>query len=338
MTTRSPSAGRDDLKPRVLSLKLKRSRPMDWRNFDSLMQRIQASFTVSLIAQPLLVPPYATEDDITRFARENRFSQVLFREDVETLKLLEFDARRNYAPSAKPRHVSERDFLSEGTPLPDAITLLMARPYYLVVVRNQIERIITPSDLNRLPVRTYLFTLLAHTEALLAEWILRHYPEDNFMQQLGEGARARVEELFQRKVEHDHDTRRLDCTTLMDKLSVIGKNEAMWKALGYTRRPDYLSDRAAFNQLRNRIHHGMAPIPAPAVRACASTGAHLEPTPAEQHDEEDDSDDFGDGIAHNGQLVWDADTLAWLSRCVVQIREWIPKITTRLECESRQTR
>ncbi len=297
---------------------------MKSKGFDRLMQRIEGSFTVALIAQPLEIFPCGiTSEQVNRVARDNRYSQVVYRSREhgcnERLNVQEFNSRANYQPVGDPRIVTHEDLLAEGTPLPETIDLLVQRPFYLVLSRNRIEQLITQSDLNHLPVRTYLFALLAHVEALLAEWVVQQHPGTRFLEKLSPKAQEDVKGLHQAKIQQDIDTQLIDCTTLTHKLVVIEKTEAMWKGLGYSTKRNYMDAKTQFNRLRGRLQHGMTPLP-------ASTTAAGSATP-DSEASQDDTDAIRDAIAHNGELVWDPDSTRWLADCVRQIREWIPKIT-----------
>lgn len=300
---------------------------MELKGFDRLMHRIEGSFTVALIAQPLeILPCEIAIEQINQIARDNRHSRVVYRRRAqdgnERLNLQEFDSRANYQPIGNPRVLAPEDILAEGTPLPEAIDLLVQRPFYLILYRNHIEQLVTQSDLNHLPVRTYLFTLLAHAEALLAEWIMQQYPGIRFLDKLSQNAQEAVNGLHKAKIRQDIDTQLIDCTTLTHKLVVLEKTEAMWKALGYSTRNSFREAKTRFIRLRGRLQHGMTPLPDTTTAVGSENG--------NSEEAQDDSDALRDAIAHNGELVWDPDSMSWLAGCVRQIREWIPKITAIL--------
>ena len=297
---------------------------MKSKGFDRLMQRIERSFTVALIAQPLEIFPCGiTVVQMTRVARGNRFSRVVYRSREEDgndrLFVQEFDSGGNYQPMGNPRVVAPEDIVSDGTALPEAIEPLMHRPFYLILFGSRIEQLITQSDLNHLPVRTYLFTLLAHAEALLAEWIIQQYPGNRFLERLSPKGQEHVNALHQTRIRQDIDTQLIDCTTLTHKLVIVEKTGAMRKALGYSSKNSFKEAKTRFNRLRGRLQHGMTPLPA-IITAVGPNNGNSE-------EAQDDTDALRDAIAHNGELVWDTHSTSWLAGCVRQIREWIPRIT-----------
>ena len=77
------------------------------------------------------------------------------------------------------REIKASDLIAASTPVSQAIGLLAQRPFYFVLDDSEVRQIITVSDLNRLPVRTYLHVLLDHLEGLLADWIEQAFPDDS---------------------------------------------------------------------------------------------------------------------------------------------------------------
>ncbi len=299
---------------------------MDARYFDSLMQEIEKNFTVALIAQPVrILDDEFQSDDL---ARELRFSQLFLKSstdsDSESVWVLTYDPQENFKRTER-RELKPIDILSEATPLSQAIALLADRPFYLVMRHNRIDSLVTQSDLNHLPVRTYLFTLIAHTEGLLAEWIQRSFLNSDYLSKLSENSQKSIQELYKTKKAMDFDTRLIDCTTLIHKLTIVSKTDWMRSALGYPSKASLEEAKSRFNRLRGRLHHGMTPLP-PALVPTSQSNSGFDSA-------DDDSDVLGDAIAHNGQLVWDQESTQWLNQCTQQLLDWIPLITTAMRAK-----
>ena len=294
---------------------------MDIRYFDNLMKEIEKNFTVALIAQPVRILDDETQSD--DLARELRFSQLFLKSsiDSESVWVLTFDPQENFKRTER-RELKPIDILSEATPLSQVITLLADRPFYLVMRHNRIDSLVTQSDLNHLPVRTYLFTLIAHTEGLLAEWIQRSFLNSDYLSKLSENSQKSIQELYETKKKMDFDTRLIDCTTLIHKLTIVSKSDCMRSAFGFPSRASFEEAKSRFNRLRSRLHHGMTPSPPTLVHTPSSISG--------LDSEDDQSDVLGDAIAHNGQLVWDQESTKWLNQCTQQLLDWIPLITAAI--------
>ena len=287
--------------------------------FDRLMKRIEDSFSVALIAQPLLVHDSSDPEALRQLAKNSRYSQVHFRVDSHNIMMVrEFDATREFETIGDSRPISHYEIIADSTPLGELIHLLIARTYYLVLVRDKIQMVVTCSDLNQLPVRTYLFTVLSHLEALLTEWISSQFVNDGFMSLLSMSQRDAVTQLFQNRARQDLDTRIIDCTTLTHKLVIVQKTPEMYRQLGFASSTKFSQAYASLNRLRNRLSHGQTPLPRESL-----------PVAIDDTAEEDDIDvnDLRDALAHNGQLIADHASVEWLSNNVNLMHDWIMRIS-----------
>lgn len=88
-----------------------------------------------------------------------------------------------YVATGRTRKITHDLLLSRDTPIRDALEILSASPHLslLVLYRQKIEGIVTPSDFNKVLARSYFYNLLAQYEMLLAEHARRHYIDLNVM-------------------------------------------------------------------------------------------------------------------------------------------------------------
>jgi len=127
-------------------------------------------------------PLWATlADPVERLAMHHRYSRVPLRDDNPERKV---EMTHVAIVDLAGRRVQERraitidDLVAAETPLPQAIDLLKSRGFCFVLVHDAIRKILTRSDLNKLPVRVYLGTLLAHVEGMLADTIDTAFPNE----------------------------------------------------------------------------------------------------------------------------------------------------------------
>lgn len=198
------------------------------------------------------------------------------------------------------RPIVAEDVISGSTPIDLAIELLSRREFYFVLQPDRIRKILTRSDLNRLPVRTYLHTLLDHVEGLLAAWCNHAYPEDSWLGLLSHKRRTAIRALYEEKRSQDLDTRRIDCTYLSDKAAILRSDPAKLTA----RLPpgQALGEQSeAVCRLRNRLGHGMPPLGR-------------------------EADYLRNQLRHGGALSKPAD-LCWLKEVVATLRAWIDALS-----------
>lgn len=92
----------------------------------------------------------------------------------------------------------------------------------LVLDGDRITGIVTRSDLQKLPARALLFTLVSRLELAMAGWIRRHCPADrDWLAALAEPRVAAIEERYARLRAANQAIDRLTATMLADKRDVV---------------------------------------------------------------------------------------------------------------------
>jgi hypothetical protein len=122
------------------------------------------------------------------------------------------------------RPLHESLLVSGDMPLTQFVSSRWPSLYYrLVLMDDRIAGIVTRADLLKLPVRTLAFTLIAHLEVVLAEYIRAHYRGSTWMEQLGESTQKRVRGRYQSLKRHRAELDLLECTNLCDKRDLVAK-------------------------------------------------------------------------------------------------------------------
>jgi hypothetical protein len=86
-------------------------------------------------------------------------------------RLPEIETRNHDTVAVVMRSLDEEVLLSSDTGILTFLDNVDRHPYRLVLRRDHIDGIVTIADLQKLPVRTLLFLLVAHVELLLAKTI-----------------------------------------------------------------------------------------------------------------------------------------------------------------------
>jgi hypothetical protein len=146
------------------------------------------------------------------------------------------------------------DMLIEGRqPLNELIDELLKRPHYrLVISGGQVDAIVTPSDLGKLPMRVLAYASIAHLEATMTDAIRRLYPTDeDAVACLGEGAQAQIAGDLGRMHEKRLDPSLLEVTTLEQKGLILVTSGA------FSGDPDAVADafKDLYERLRNPLMH-----------------------------------------------------------------------------------
>ncbi len=294
--------------------------------FHRTLEALERGFTCELIASALdlehgvftLAPE---EDGLVRYAVEHDFSRLPLRSpapdgsgEITHVALIDLTGRK----ISERRLLTAEDLTSGSTPISRAIDLLAARRFYFVLTPHEIQKIITVSDLNRLPVRTYLYTLLSHLESELADLVVSLHGNDDWIDLLSVQAQRTIRDLHAQKQQDDFDTRLIDCTTLTQKITLARKLAPIRRILGHERRGTF--DRAArpVYELRNRLAHGLLPI---------SEGA----PPSDEHTAQLVAESIENGVdvlrdhLHHRQPLNKPRNPKWLAGVTWTVQSWIER-------------
>lgn len=143
--------------------------------------------------------------------------------------------------------------IADSTPLAELFAVLAQSPFMFVMVGAEVRGIVTQADLNKPPVRIYLFGILSLVEMHLTFWIRSELSDDEWPPLLPRRRLRIAEGLLKRKRSVGHDTSLLDCLTLGDKKVIAKESPGLLQRLGIDEPgADRLDDVHA---LRNQLAH-----------------------------------------------------------------------------------
>lgn len=273
-------------------------------DIDRLLRRLDNSFPVEIIAHPPDVwSAEASLDEHMARAKEHHYDRAFLgrvRSDGTSFWIDEvLDARDGRREPITPRHL-----LACSTPLSSAIRFLTRSEFALILTGDRVTGVVTRADLNALPVRVMLFTLMTHAEMMLTEAILREYSGDSWLSKLTPSGRETVEALHAKKVKADADTRLVDCASLAYKCDVAGNTPQLVSALGYESKTQFKADRELFVKLRNRLAHNLA-LPRPETEEVCP------------------EDTLRDALLHAHEFLVASNGVSALADVVTLLRRWI---------------
>lgn len=122
------------------------------------------------------------------------------------------------------RPLDESLLVAADEPLSKTMPLLReACSYRLVLEGTRINGVVTRSDLLKLPVRLYAFSLVTHLELIMAEIIQQHRPENSWLALLSESRRSNVEDKRLKLASRRADPDLLELTDFCDKRDIVRK-------------------------------------------------------------------------------------------------------------------
>lgn len=169
-----------------------------------------------------------------------------------------FCLRRELGPGslgAFRRPFAAGDVLPDSEPLLAAFEALRERRYIFVTVLGQAGGIVTRGDLQKAPVRLWLFGLVSLLEMQMLRLVRERYPLEAWTELLSaeriEGAHRVHSERRRRNEENDLS----DCLQLGDKATVLMKDEVLFSQSGFASRRSAEAFFKEVGLLRNALAH-----------------------------------------------------------------------------------
>ena len=273
------------------------------------MTALERSLTCGLLASEIdmvngVLHTGVDDSAILDFALENKFSHIPLADSIDNdsyaiSHYAEVDLESNNV--LERRAIEIQEVIAGSTPIGLAPSLFSNRLFLFVMEAEKIRYILTPSDLNGLPMRTYLHTVLDHLEGLMADCIDRQWRNhrNKWLDSLSSNRARAVQELYKAKCDRDFATRRIDCTSLSDKANIFGKTPELRGKLGYSSSNKFHADFKNIIKERNRLNHG-----------CQL-----------------DFQDLRDSLRHAGPIIVNKNEISWLNTLIQVLQTWIENLS-----------
>lgn len=147
--------------------------------------------------------------------------------------------------------------LDESTNILDALRLLRESPRVYVQVMGQVSGIVTKGDLQKAPVRMWLFGLISLLEMQLLRLIRDGWPDGSWAKPeiISPDRLGKAGEMLAERKRRNEAIDLADCLQFADKKIIVLKNEKLCKELGFeskTRGEDVLDK---LKKLRDDLSH-----------------------------------------------------------------------------------
>ncbi len=147
-----------------------------------------------------------------------------------------------------------KHLVPESAPLLKTIEMLAEPPRVFVLVPGEVGGIVTRGDLQKAPVRMWLFGLISLVEMQLLRVIRAYYPDESWKDRLSEGRRCKAEKLYNERPDKE-EIDLTDCLQFCDKRDIVGKTVALWASLGFESADDWKELLKDLERLRNKLAH-----------------------------------------------------------------------------------
>lgn len=146
------------------------------------------------------------------------------------------------------------DLIAESSSLRLPFRKLKSQPRLFILTGDNVDGIVTRGDLQKAPVRMWLFSLVTLSEMQMQRLILSFHPSD--WQEFLKGARLqKAQETFKLRQEKNENTELIDCLQFIDKVTIIIKSPNLRESLNIQNNKKESRMLKEVETLRNDLAH-----------------------------------------------------------------------------------
>jgi hypothetical protein len=231
------------------------------------------TFTARHVAEPL--PSFdanADARDVQNFMHTHGLNVVGIRKAGRVAGYVERGSLEEGICGAYLRPLESATIVEDTAPLLNVLSAIAGARYLLVLMLGEVGGIITPADMQKAPVRMWLFGMVTLIEMRFAQLIELHSSAESWKQYLSAGRLQKAQDLLSERSRRNRPSggqepaagrplRLLDCLQFADKGQIVARNEELRKLTVFSSRRQAEQSTRRLEQLRNNLAHAQE-IPA----------------------------------------------------------------------------
>jgi hypothetical protein len=214
------------------------------------------AFVVHDIAEPLVSFDDSTPAERARAHMESsRFEVVGVRAAGRVEGYLELGDLGAGTCGDYMRSFEESQIILDSSPVVDLLLRLNDHRRLFVSVLGRVGGIVSRSDLQKPPVRMWLFGMVTLIEMRFSRLIERYCPDSSWQQLLSPGRLQKAHELLAERIRRNQDLTPLDCLQLSDKARIVARHEKLRSLTRFPSKRQLEEAAKRLEKLRNNLAH-----------------------------------------------------------------------------------
>jgi CBS domain-containing protein len=221
-----------------------------------LRRVFRTGFSVHDITEPLVSFDQSVPAAEARQFMEARKLEVIgVRGDGLVIGYAQRDSLGDGLCSESLRDFEENQVIANTTPLADVIQGLRNYPRLFVSVFGQVGGIVTKTDLQKPPVRMWLFGMVTLIEMRMTQMLEQFNRKEDWTQFLSDGRVQKAEQLLAERSRRNQNLDLVDCLQFSDKCQIIARNEHLRSWTRFDSRRQVEEAGKKLERLRNNLAH-----------------------------------------------------------------------------------
>jgi hypothetical protein len=230
--------------------------------FSALKKIFIDNVTAKSIFEPLLCCPADLRAEHAKDALKTRgfdVAGVKQTEDGEVTGYVITDELMGEKVEEYLKTIDLQLLISDSTPIANIFAALAERDFAFVLYGKHIIGIITKADVNKPPVRIYLFGMISLFEMHLNSWINHFYPGDSWEHEISDDRIKDARDIHEMRKGNNQDLFLLECLQFCDKRDLLAKSEGFRKEFDIVRK-QFESFVKRVEKIRNELAHSQNSI------------------------------------------------------------------------------
>ena len=230
--------------------------------FTALKRIFIDNVTAKTIYEPLLCCPADSRAEHAKDALKIREFDVAGVKETEGGEVIGYVITDELMEGEVKKHLKNIDselLISDSTPIADIFATLTNRDFSFVLYGKHIIGIITKADVNKPPVRIYLFGIISLFEMHLNSWINHFYPGDSWEPEVSEKRIKDAHDIYEKRKGNNQDLSLIECLQFCDKRDILSKSEDFRKDFDISRK-QFDSFVEQVEKIRNELAHSQNSI------------------------------------------------------------------------------
>jgi len=213
--------------------------------------------TVKYIAEPLAsFDAGHPTDKVLQFMEQKHYDIVGVRQDGVVCGYAEKSdiSSNKLGDYCKP--FQSKDLLPETAPLIDAFKKLADSCCLFVLCLGKVGGIVTRADMQKIPVRLWLFSMVSLLEMQFLRIIKEKYPGNSWETLITDKRLGDVKKVFSDRQQRNQEIDLIDCIQFCDKADIVLKSDELRGSLGFQSKSELKTLLKRLREIRDELAHG----------------------------------------------------------------------------------
>ena len=192
--------------------------------FTALKQIFIDNVTAKCIYEPLLCCPLDSNPFAAKEALKTRDFDVAGVKETKDGSVIGYVVAEEIGDDEFKKYIKDFEFqyvISDSTPIAEIFAVLSTKNFAFVVYGNDIAGIITKADVNKPPVRIYVFGIISLLEMHLNSWINHYYPDSTWVDKIDKDRIEAASNIYDQRKGNNQELSLLECLQFCDKRDLL---------------------------------------------------------------------------------------------------------------------